>query len=218
MSFLVGIAGGSASGKTSILNDLQKYFEPGMVAVVSQDNYYLDRELQALDYRGEINFDLPSAIDREAFATDGETLLSGRSIYRKEYTFTNPDAALSLIKILPAPILIIEGLFIFYYSELQTKLDLPVYINARDDVKLERRLSRDALKRSYPETDVRYRWENHVVPCYRNYLRPYPDHCDVIIANNGSYKKGLEVLVSHLRGKASESMGNHDHAFKVALK
>jgi len=77
MSYLVGIAGRSASGKTSIPNDLQKYFEPGMVAVVSQDNYYLDRELQALDYRGENNFDLPSAIDLEAFATDVETLLSG---------------------------------------------------------------------------------------------------------------------------------------------
>lgn len=218
MSYLVGIAGGSASGKTSILNDLQKCFEPGMVAVVSQDNYYLDRELQALDYRGEINFDLPSAIDREAFAADVETLLSGRPIYRKEYTFNNPDAKPSLIEILPSPVLIIEGLFVFYYSELQTKLDLQVYIDARDDVKLERRLRRDALERGYPETDVRYRWENHVVPCYRNYLRPYRDHCDVIIANNGSYKKGLEVLVSHLRGKAAESMGNYDHAFKVALK
>ncbi len=218
MSYLVGIAGGSASGKTSILNDLRKCFEPGMVAVVSQDNYYLDRELQALDYRGEINFDLPSAIDREAFAADVETLLSGKPIYRKEYTFNNPDATPGLIEILPAPILIIEGLFVFYYSELQTKLDLQVYIDARDDVKLERRLRRDALERGYPETDVRYRWENHVVPCYRNYLRPYRDHCDVIIANNGSYKKGLEVLVSHLRGKAAEGTERQKHAMKVGIK
>ncbi len=202
MTYLVGIAGGSASGKTSILNDLRNCFEPGMISIVSQDNYYLDRNLQALDYRGEINFDLPTAINREAFSNDVKDLLAGKSIIRKEYTFNNPAATPELVEVKPAPILIIEGLFVFYYEELRKQLDLQVYIDARDDVKLERRLRRDALERGYPETDVRYRWENHVVPCYKNYLRPFRDHCDIIIANNGSYRKGLEVLVHHLKAKA----------------
>lgn len=201
MGYLVGIAGGSASGKTSILNALKRDFEPGQISVISQDNYYLDRSLQAKDYRGEVNFDLPSAIDRDAFAQDVIKLLGGIGISRKEYTFNNPGVKPRIITIDPAPVIIIEGLFVFHFHELADKLDLKVYIDARDDIKLERRLKRDAEERGYPETDVRYRWENHVVPCYRNYLRPYRDHCDIIIANNGSYLKGLEVLVSHLKSK-----------------
>jgi uridine kinase len=208
MTYLVGIAGGSASGKTSILNDLKASFEPDQISVVSQDNYYLERHLQALDYRGEVNFDLPTAIDREAFYRDVKTLISGRSVFRKEYTFNNPSANPGVIEVHPAPILVVEGLFVFYYSELQEMLDLQVYIDARDDVKLERRLQRDARDRGYSETDVRYRWENHVVPCYKNYLRPYRDHCDIIIANNGSYQKGLGVLGNHLRAVIERS-GNH---------
>jgi uridine kinase len=213
MTYLVGIAGGSASGKTSILNDLKACFAPGQISVVSQDNYYLDRQLQALDYRGEINFDLPTAIDREALSRDVKTLMSGRSVLRQEYTFNNANARPGIVEVHPAPIVVIEGLFVFYYTELREMLDLQVYIDARDDIKLERRLQRDARERGYPETDVRYRWENHVVPCYKNYLRPYRDHCDIIIANNGSYKKGLGVLGNHLQavlGKLENEMpGTH---------
>jgi uridine kinase len=203
MTYLVGIAGGSASGKTSILNDLKKRFGPGEISIVSQDNYYHERSLQALDYRGEINFDLPTAIDREAFVQDVKSLISGKSVFRKEYTFNNPQAQAGVIEVHPASILVIEGLFVFYYTELSEMLDLQVYIDARDDIKLERRLQRDARERGYPESDVRYRWENHVVPCYKNYLRPYRDHCDIIIANNGSYKKGLGVLEHHLKAVAN---------------
>lgn len=198
-TYLVGIAGGSASGKSSILNALLHNFKPGEVSFVSQDNYYLDRDMQARDEKGEVNFDLPTAVDRNGLCCDVEDLLNGNQVERKEYTFNNPKATAKTILVKPAPILIVEGLFVFHFSELAQRLDLRVYIDARDDVKLLRRLRRDKLERGYSESDVRYRWENHVRPCYQTFLRPYRDHCDIILANNHSYIKGLGVLVNHLK-------------------
>jgi uridine kinase len=91
-----------------------------------------------------------------------------------------------------------EGLFIFHYTEISNALDLKVYIDARDELKLERRLRRDRDERGYEHDVVLYQWNNHVMPSYRQYLRPYRDEADVIVTNNTSYDGGLAVLKNHL--------------------
>lgn len=197
--YVVGVAGGSASGKTSILNDLMGRFEPNQVALISQDNYYYDRERQFKDENGEINFDLPTAIDRESLNKDVTDLMAGKVVVKKEYTFNNPMAEPKMVAIQPAPILIIEGLFVFYYSELADKMNLKVYVDALETVKLKRRILRDLTERGYPESDVRYRWKHHVMPSYYNYLKPHKKNCDIIINNNSTYQNGLTVLVNHLK-------------------
>ncbi len=201
--YVVGVAGGSASGKTSMINDLLARFGNEEIALLCQDNYYFERERQKRDHNGEINFDLPTAIDQAAFKKDLEKLISGESVEKEEYTFNNPQAEADLIVIEPATILIVEGLFVFHFAEIAELLDLKVYIEARDEVKLQRRIRRDSAERGYPESDVRYRWENHVKPSYHSYLRPYRDECDLVITNNSSYDKGLEVLIHHLQAKIS---------------
>lgn len=201
MSYLVGIAGGSASGKTSFLKALKTNFHKDEVSVITQDNYYFEKQFQQIDAQGSINFDLPDAIDRGALYEDFKQVVAGTKVSRQEYTFNNASALSAQIEVLPAPIVIVEGLFVFHFSELSQMLDLKVYIDARDEIKLQRRLKRDAIERGYPESDVLYRWEHHVKPCYLNYLKPYRDHCDLIITNNESFDKGLEVLVNHLRAK-----------------
>ena len=104
-TYLVGIAGGSASGKSSILKELLSHFNPEDISFVSQDNYYLDRLKQAVDENGEVNFDLPTAIDRNALVHDVESLLQGETIHRKEYTFNNPKVIPDYITVKPAKIL-----------------------------------------------------------------------------------------------------------------
>lgn len=201
MSYLVGIAGGSASGKTSFLKALKARFAREDLAVINQDNYYFEKQLQKKDAQGTINFDLPDAIDRDGLYTDLKQVVGGGRIARKEYTFNNAGAVAAMVEVEPAPIIIVEGLFVFHFTELAQMLDLKVYIDARDEIKLQRRLKRDAIERGYPESDVIYRWQHHVKPCYENYLRPYRDHCDIIVTNNVSFDKGLEVLVNHLRAQ-----------------
>lgn len=196
--YIVGIAGGSASGKTSFLRDLEQGLPPGSTCVISQDNYYLPREEQQRDEQGEINFDLPSSIHREDFVRDLKKLLSGQTVSRMQYGFNNPDCAAQTVEIEPAPIIIMEGLFVFHYEEIREMLDLRVYIDAREEIKLKRRILRDALERGYNESTVRYQWQNHVMPAYNKFLRPYRDTADIIITNNTNYQKGLHVLNNHL--------------------
>lgn len=195
--YIVGIAGGSASGKTSFLNDLCERLPKDSISIISQDNYYLPKELQSCDENGEINFDLPGSIHREAFAEDMKKLISGSPIERAEYGFNNPEHAQKRVRILPAPIIVMEGLFVFHYEEIRDLLDLKVYIDVREEVKLQRRIMRDALERGYNEDTVRYQWQNHVMPSYNKFLRPYRDSADIIITNNTHYRPGLEILSNH---------------------
>ena len=196
--YIVGISGGSASGKTSFLKHLSEALPSGNLCIVSQDNYYRPKDQQLRDENGQINFDLPTSIDRAAFHADMQRLMRGESIRIKEYTFNNASREPREIEMQPAPLLIMEGLFIFHYTEIREALDLKVYIDARDEVKLERRLKRDRDERGYEHDVVLYQWNNHVMPSYMQFLRPYRDEADIIVTNNSSYDRGLEVLKNHL--------------------
>ncbi len=196
--YIVGISGGSASGKTSFLKHLSEALPSGNLCIVSQDNYYRPKDQQLRDENGQINFDLPTSIDRAAFHADMQRLMRGESIRIKEYTFNNASREPREIEMQPAPLLIMEGLFIFHYTEIREALDLKVYIDARDEVKLERRLKRDRDERGYEHDVVLYQWNNHVMPSYMQFLRPYRDEADIIVTNNSSYDRGLDVLKNHL--------------------
>jgi len=197
--YIVGISGGSASGKSSFLNDIFQKMPEKSISLVSQDNYYVPKEFQVKDENGKENFDLPTSIDRKAFYDDMYKLMQNETIVINEYTFNNDAAQNRKIIVKPAPIIILEGLFIFYYEEIRQVLDLSIYIDAKDEVKLERRLKRDSEERGYPEDDVLYQWHNHVLPSYYKYLRPYRDLAHVIVTNNTNYQKGLQVIVDHLK-------------------
>ncbi len=197
--YIVGISGGSASGKTSFLRNLVEQLPSGQLCIVSQDNYYRPKELQLKDENGQINFDLPTSIDRIAFFNDMQRLAQGETITLMEYTFNNTGRAANEIVVKPAPVIVMEGLFVFHYEEIREALDLKVYIDAREEVKLERRLKRDRDERGYDHETVIYQWNNHVMPSYQKYLRPYRDEADIIVTNNLNYDKGLQVLCNHLR-------------------
>lgn len=203
--YIIGIAGGSASGKTSFLRDLKELITEEHITIISQDNYYHPKEKQFIDENGEINFDLPTSIDREHFHQDLVSLMANKPVEKKEYTFNNKDAEPKLIQLNPAPIIIMEGLFIFHYQEIRDLLDLRVFLDVREDIKLQRRIKRDAIERGYPEETVRYQWDNHVMPSFKAYLRPYRDDANIIITNNYTFDKGLLVLANHLKMILQES-------------
>jgi uridine kinase len=192
---LIGIAGGSGSGKTTFLRSLLQKFNPGEVALVSQDNYYLPIHMQQTDENGITNFDLPTSIDRKHFHDDILSLLSGRSIVKQEYTFNNPAAEASEIRIEPAPVVVAEGLFIFHFAEIRALCDISVYLDAHTEIRLRRRIARDGEERGYPEHEVTYQWHNHVRPAEELYLEPYKAGCEVLIDNTHSFSDGLEHLM-----------------------
>lgn len=182
--FVVGIAGSSGSGKTFFLNCFLNHFASHEVTLISQDDYYIPAHTKTREENRLYNFDLPTAIDRQAFQRDIKLLFEGQTVYRKEYTFNNPALKPKMIEIKPAPILLVEGLFIFYYEEVNALLNHRIFLHAEEEVALQRRLKRDLVERGYDEEDVRYKWVNHVVPAYREYLLPFREQCDRVIINN----------------------------------
>ncbi len=201
--YLVGITGGSASGKTTFLNRLVSAFPADQICLVSQDNYYHPRDRQILDDQGVHNFDLPASIDAAAYAADVLALSQGREVRRQEYTFNNAAATPQELVFRPAPIVVVEGIFVFHFAEIARLLDLKVYIDAQEHVKLHRRIIRDRDERGYDLADVLYRYTHHVAPTYEKFIAPYKHDADVVIPNNQHFDKGLEVLVGFLKGKAA---------------
>lgn len=182
--FIIGIAGGSGSGKTFFLNCFLHHFKQDEVTLVSQDDYYIPAGDMTQEENKLYNFDLPSTIDSEQFLRDIKQLMSGEVVYKKEYNFNNPLAVVKILEIKSAPIIIVEGLFILHFKEIAALLDHTIFVDADEQVALDRRIKRDGLERGYPEEDVLYKWHNHVVPAYKEYLLPYRGQCNKVVMNN----------------------------------
>jgi uridine kinase len=199
--FTIGITGGSGSGKTFFLQELSALFKPEEICLISQDNYYKPREQQPIDENGVKNFDLPISIDHEAFLNDLLKLKSGQNVVKKEYTFNNPSAEPHMLEFKTAPILIVEGLFVQYFDEIAKEIDLKIFIEAKDHVKLGRRIKRDQVERGYELDDVLYRYQYHVMPIFENQIEPLKHSADLIIPNNKHFKKALDLLSTYLKTK-----------------
>jgi len=201
--YIVGITGGSASGKTLFLERLLNSFEPHQVCLISQDNYYKPRHQQPIDDKGIHNFDTPHSIDFEQYADDIRKIQSGQTVTRPEYTFNNPNKIPKILQFTPAPVVVVEGIFVLYYPELAHLLDLKVFIDAKDYIKLKRRIVRDKVERGYELDDVLYRYEKHVMPTYEKYIEPFKHDADIIIPNNHNFDRALDLVKSYLRMKTS---------------
>jgi uridine kinase len=200
--FIVGITGGSASGKTLFLERLLSTFDSGEVCLISQDNYYKPRHLQPIDGQGIHNFDTPHSIDFEQYAADIRKIQSGETVYREEYTFNNAAKTPKMLTFKSSPVVVVEGIFVLYYPELADLLDLKIFIDASDHIKLKRRIIRDKVERGYDLDDVLYRYEMHVMPTYEKYIKPFKNEADLIVPNNSNFDKALEVIRTYLRSRS----------------
>jgi uridine kinase len=197
--YLVGITGGSASGKTRFLKALSDYFSHADVCMVSQDNYYKPALEHAKDENGHINYDLPQCIDMDRFYNDIYELKSGRTVHIQEYRFQHEEQFGRTLQLNPAPIIITEGLFIFYDERIRNLFDLKIFIEADAETQYQRRLKRDTEERNIPPDFVKYQWDNHVMPAYRQYLMPYRELADIIINNNRHFNHAVIMVQDHFK-------------------
>ncbi|GAA4792376.1 uridine kinase [Olivibacter ginsenosidimutans] len=182
--YVIGIAGSSGSGKTFFLKCFLNHFKAQEVTLISQDDYYLPANTKTQEENKLYNFDVPKAINRELFFHDINALIHGETVYKEEYTFNNPAIKPKLLEIKPAPLLIVEGLFIFHFDEINELLNERIFLHADEGIALQRRLKRDLVERGYFEEDVKYKWYNHVLPSFAEYLLPYQATCNRVIENN----------------------------------
>jgi uridine kinase len=197
--YTIGITGGSGSGKTYFIKALSQHFKPGDICLISQDHYYKPRDTQQTDERGVKNFDLPESIERGQLLEDILKLKKGESLFKKEYAFNTPNVKLNTLEFKSAPILIVEGLFVQYFPEIEQELDLKIFIEAKDYLKLSRRIRRDNEERGYDLDDVLYRYHHHVMPVYESLIEPLKHKADFIVPNNQHFERALDVLVRALK-------------------
>lgn len=199
MTYFIGITGGSASGKTYLLNRIQEAFTDKEISLISQDNYYFEYEKQIKEPDGSVNFDHPQSVDLLALAHDIELLKQGKTISRKEYTFNNRDKVPAIITVQPSPIIIVEGLFIYYQPEIARQIDLKIFIESHEYVRLTRRIIRDQRERGRTLEDVLEEYNKYVAPMYKRYVEPFRDDADIIIPNHKSMTKSVDMVILYLK-------------------
>ena len=179
-------------------------FSPEEVSLLSLDNYYKPRTEQPRDAKGIENFDLPESLDRTRFFEDLQKLKQGSDISIREYTFNNDQVIPGIIEVKSTPIIVVEGIFTFYFKEINDLLDFKIFIEAPDYLMLTRRITRDAEERGYDLNDVLYRFQHHVTPSFKKYIEPLKYDSDVIIPNHNGFAMALNAVISFLRQRLAQ--------------
>jgi len=195
---VIGICGGSASGKTYLKDDLISNSPVGKVKAFTLDSYYLPREWQKPDEKGYLNFDLPEALDTQKMLADFIDLTNGFSIEQPVYQYNNHSSSIEFNIIEPAPVIIAEGIFLFHYEDFLNRLNIKVFIDAPFEIKKERRLIRDTKERGYQEEEINYRFDIHAENSFRTYVLPYKGHADRIIETDTEWLETRQFLLKQI--------------------
>ena len=197
-SILIGIAGGTGSGKTSIANYLLKQFGNDELIVIEQDSYYKDNSNLSMDERNQQNFDHPEAIDIQLFNKQLESLLDGKPVKIPIYDFSNHNRIEQLQLVKPTKIIIVEGILTLYFESLRKLMDIKVFVDVPDKIRFKRRLSRDIKKRGRTLMSVTNQYENTVYPMYKQFVEPSKDFADIIITGGAKNKEAIDTLINNI--------------------
>ena len=195
---IIGICGGSGSGKTTLLKKIKSALGHENVSVFTMDNYYLPKEEQARDKNNSVNFDLPTALNEKLLCLDLQQLISGEEIKVKEYFFNAPVNETKTVSIAPNKVIIVEGLFLFYFEAVRASLDFSIYVDVDPKHQLSRRMVRDQKTRGYSREGILYQWKEHVVPCYKKYILPFRPTADFVFRNDNHAEDDLKRLKKEL--------------------
>jgi uridine kinase len=205
---IVGIAGGTGSGKTTVVNKLLEVFPNGEVVVIPQDSYYKDNGHIPLEERQKINFDHPDSLEFSLLISHLKQLRKGHSIKMPVYSYLTCLRSKETITIKPARVVIVEGILILADSGLRNMLDIKVFVDADADDRLGRVIQRDIVERGRSVLKVLERYHDTVKPSHLQFIEPSKRYADIIILGGGENQVGIEVLISiiekHLPGKKSK--------------
>jgi uridine kinase len=202
---IVGIAGGTGSGKTTVVNKLLEGFPNGEVIVIPQDAYYKDNSQITLEERQKINFDHPDSVEFPLLIDHLKQLKKGKSIRMPIYSYLTCLRAKDTITIKPSRVVLVEGILILADSGLRNMLDIKVFVDADADDRLGRVIQRDIVERGRSLMKVLERYHDTVKPSHLQFIEPSKRYADIIIPGGGENQVGIEVLISiiekHLKNK-----------------
>ena len=202
---IIGIAGGSGSGKTTVVREITRRMQSREdIVVIPQDSYYKDQGHLSLEERQALNFDHPDSIDWELLVQQLRELKAGRAIDEPTYSYITCTRQPETVHVEPADIIIVEGILIFTCKELMKELDIKVFVDADDDDRLMRVITRDIVERGKNVEWVIDRYTKTVKPMYLQFIAPSKRYADIIVPQGGHNKVAINVLLSGIRKMAKE--------------
>lgn len=191
---IIGIAGGTGSGKTTVVQQIIEELPPNEVCVISQDSYYKDTSELTYDERVRINFDHPKAIDFKLLVHHLKELRNGNSINQPVYSFVDHNRTSETIVIKPKKVIIVEGILILTQPEIRKMFDLKIFVHADSDERLIRRLKRDMAERGRDLNEVLIRYQTNLKPMHDEFIEPSKEFADIIIPNNKYNTVAVEMI------------------------
>lgn len=190
----IGIAGGTGSGKTTVVQQIIDQLPEGEVCVISQDSYYKDTSHLTYDQRVEINFDHPQAIDFDLLTDHLRELQNGNPIQQPVYSFVEHNRTKETLTTFPKKVVIVEGILILTHPEIRELLDLKIYVHADSDERLIRRLKRDIVERGRDLEEVLHRYQTTLKPMHQEFIEPTKEYADIIIPTNRYNTVAVELI------------------------
>jgi uridine kinase len=193
---VIGIAGGTGSGKTTVVNQIIKQLPSEEVCVISQDSYYKSTDNLSYEERSNINFDHPRAIDFDLIVKQLKKLKSGKTIEQPVYSFVTHNRTKDTIKTHPRKVVIVEGILILNNEELRNLFDIKIFVHADADERLIRRMRRDISERGRDLDEVLNRYQNTLKPMHLQFIEPTKNYADIIIPNDKRNTVAIDIVRS----------------------
>lgn len=202
-SKIIAVAGGSASGKSTIVDYIKDYFANDLF-VMGHDNYYKAHDDIEFSQREKLNYDEPSAFDNEIFLKDLKALKKGEDIDMPTYDYSIHTRSDKTIHVSPRKIILIEGILVLYDKRIRDITDTMVFVDADSDVRLQRRILRDTKERARSLDSVLTQYIKQVKPMHEKYVEPTKKYADIIIPRGAKNTRGIDILIKHIE----ELIGN----------
>ena len=204
---IVGVAGGSGSGKTTVAERVLERVETGRVACIQHDAYYRDLSHLSLEERARVNFDHPDALETELLIKHLKELRSGHPVEIPIYDFTNHIRTQQTRRVEPARVILVEGILIFVEPQLRALFDAKLYVDADADVRFIRRLRRDIKERGRSVESVCSQYLSTVRLMHLEFVEPSKRYADVIIPEGGFNEVAIEMVAARIRGLLADPAG-----------
>ena len=201
---VIGIAGGTGSGKTTVVRKILERLPQGEVVILPQDSYYKDSSHLPLEERLEINFDHPESLEWDLLIKHLKELKKGHDINQPIYSYLTCTRASETIPVKPTDVIIVEGILILYNAELRKLLDLKVFVDADADDRLTRIIQRDILERGRDVAMVLRHYETYVKPMHLQFIEPSKRYADLIIPEGGENSVAIDLLSSRINWKFNQ--------------
>ncbi len=196
---IIGVAGGSASGKSTLVRKLQEAFAEEQVITLCHDFYYKAHNELSLEERSQLNYDHPAAFDTDMMIDHIQRLRRGETIYRPVYSFNEHNRLEQTVAVSPARVIILDGILILENKDLRDLMDMKVYVDTDDDVRLARRLVRDVQERGRDMNSVLKQYFSTVKPMHRDFVEPSKRYANIIIPEGGFNSVALTLLIENIR-------------------